>query len=48
MKTLMFCLALTFALPLAAHAGSTKNAQTPAPGATPAYIQNEANLLAPY
>jgi hypothetical protein len=48
MKTIMFCLALAFAMPLAAHADSIKHAQTPAPGSTPAYIQNEANVLAPY
>jgi len=48
MKTIMFCLALSFALPLAANAASSKPAQVQAPGSTPAYIQNEANLLAPY
>ncbi len=43
MKTLALILALAVAAPLAAHADNTAKAQP-----TPAWIQNQNNLLSPY
>jgi hypothetical protein len=53
MKTIMLCFALAVASPVAALAATTGAHQTANPPAnntdkTPAYIQNEANVLAPY
>jgi hypothetical protein len=43
MKTLALILALAIAAPIAAHADNTANAKP-----TPAWIQNQNNLLSPY
>jgi hypothetical protein len=47
MKTLALVLALAIAAPLAAHADRKATAAQQA-SPTPAYIQNQNNLLAPY
>jgi len=49
MKTIILCLALAIASPAASFAATTGTQQTaPQPDKTPAYIQNDANVLAPY
>jgi len=47
MKTLALILAFAIAAPLAAHADG-KAAKTQQNSQTPAYIQNQNDLLAPY
>jgi len=47
MKTLALILALAIAAPLAAHAANTAT-KTQTTSQTPAWIQNQNNLLAPY